>query len=90
MGQLRLDGGEDRLRARVGRGGYARPPGSGPKGETCGSCACLVANVRTRRHWKCGQIQWTFGAGTDIRRRSPACELWVVREVPGVFKGARE
>lgn len=95
MSQLRLDGAEERQRPRAGLGGYARPPGTGPAGETCGSCAFLTANVRRRRYWKCGRTEWTFGAATDIRRRSPACELWApvggefVRRVPGVFVDER-
>jgi hypothetical protein len=64
------------LAERPARGGYAWPPGSGPAGETCGSCRHLVAHGRTRNYWKCGLVAWTHGAATDIRKRSPACELW--------------
>jgi hypothetical protein len=59
--------------------GYARPPGTGPQGETCASCAhCCYVRGGTKAYPKCGVIRhhWTHGPGTDIRMRSPACELW--------------
>lgn len=62
-------------RSKTKQRGYARPPGTGPAGETCGSCkwAC-----RFGRYAKCGVMQpvWTGGPGTDILLRSPACEKW--------------
>jgi hypothetical protein len=59
--------------------GYAMPPGTGPRGETCATCA----HYRRIRHrggvyLKCGKNErsWTHGAGSDIRARAPACSLW--------------
>lgn len=53
------------------------PIGSGPAGETCGTCA-----HKTRVHYhdkcylKCDLVEWTHGAGTDIRAKWPACRAW--------------
>ena len=59
--------------------GHVAPPGSGPAGETCRSCAHY-----TRRHFhdyvhlKCGlaEAKWTKGPGSDIRAKDPACKRW--------------
>lgn len=61
-----------------GLGGHAGIPGLGPKTETCGSCAYLFRHITPGRRvfFKCGKIQWTFGPGTDIRLRDPACSQW--------------
>ena len=57
--------------------GYARRPGSGPEGERCNTCAhyWVSGNGRFR---KCELLRhcWTNSYGTDIRAKSPACELW--------------
>jgi len=59
--------------------GFARPPGTGPYGETCGTCV-YIRHVRggANVYKKCALIQhrWTHGPGTDIKSKSPACELW--------------
>lgn len=65
-------------RGRSGKGkqwGYAMPPGTGPVGETCGSCAHIV---RTRRFRKCSltKAHWTHGFKTDILARAAACSRW--------------
>lgn len=51
--------------------GYAYHPGTGPEGETCGSCK---HDVPGRRWHKCGLR--TGGRGSDILARSPACKYW--------------
>ena len=59
--------------------GHVAPPGSGPKGETCRTCAHY-----TRRHYhdyvhlKCGlnKANWTKGPGSDIRAKDAACRKW--------------
>jgi hypothetical protein len=59
--------------------GYACRPGSGPAGETCGTCAYAVGiGYHDKRYYKCRKIEfrWTHGPGTDIRLKSPACKLW--------------
>lgn len=62
------------------KGGYAKQPGSGPVGETCGSCEHYThAYVRSGRHFrKCGLMEahWTHGPGSDIKMKSPACSMW--------------
>lgn len=62
------------------KGGYAKPPGSGPKGETCGSCEhyTRVQVMSGRFFRKCGLMEahWTHGPGSDIKMKSPACSLW--------------
>jgi hypothetical protein len=65
-------------RGRSGKGkqwGYIMPPGTGPAGETCGSCRHIA---RSRRFRKCGlaRMKWTHGFKTDILARSPACSRW--------------
>lgn len=60
------------------RGGADRP-GTGPEGETCGSCKHDVATGRTgKRFHKCAlnRACWTHGAKSDIRTRWPACSKW--------------
>lgn len=58
--------------------GYIRPPGTGPDGETCGSCRHLVRRRLAKTYLKCGlaEAKWTGGGGSDVRARSPACEMW--------------
>lgn len=53
--------------------GYADKPGTGPKGETCGSC-----KHRTGRFPKCLLIEgsWTRTRRTDILVRAAACSKW--------------
>lgn len=68
--------------------GYAAQPGSGPKGETCGSCAHCVWKEMAKSYLKCGKVRatWTGGPGTDIRARAPACSFWE-RPVDGCAAG---
>ena len=58
--------------------GYAWQPGTGPQGETCGTCKHLFRNRMGKTYLKCSlmEAKWTGGAGTDILARSPACKLW--------------
>ena len=58
--------------------GYAAPPGTGPEGETCGSCAHHVIRQFAKDYHKCALMRtyWTGGGATDIRVRSPACKRW--------------
>ena len=66
-----------KYKATVPRG-YAAPPGSGPDGETCGSCNHHVARRYAKIYHKCDLMRayWTGGGATDIRVRSPACSRW--------------
>jgi hypothetical protein len=58
--------------------GYAAPPGTGPSGETCGSCAYIRHSGNAGRYKKCElqRFRWTHGPGSDIRSGSPACSRW--------------
>ena len=55
--------------------GHAAPVGSGPAGETCGTCAYLIRKQMARDYLKCKLMQavWTGGYGTDVHARDPAC-----------------
>lgn len=54
--------------------GYYFHPGTGPAGETCGSCKHKTG----RRHLKCvlNCALWTHSRRTDILAGSPACKYW--------------
>lgn len=64
--------------------GYAAPPGTGPTGERCRTCAHKrsTGSMCARVYWKCGLMEhaWTGGPGSDIRMRSPACRMWKKNE----------
>ena len=51
--------------------GYYQPPGTGPEGETCGSCK----HIARGRHWaKCelSRRAWTRSRGADVLVKAPA------------------
>lgn len=58
--------------------GHAARPGTGPKGETCGSCHYLVRSYASRLYLKCGlsRGRWTGGTATDVLARDAACSKW--------------
>lgn len=58
--------------------GHAAAPGSGPSGESCGSCRHLCRIRHAKTYLKCGLMKsrWTGGPGTDIRAKDPACARW--------------
>jgi hypothetical protein len=58
--------------------GHAARPGSGPEGETCGSCSHLYRNRMSKTYLKCSlmRARWTGGGATDVRARDPACLKW--------------
>jgi hypothetical protein len=58
--------------------GHAAVPGSGPAGETCGSCENLVRKQMASTYLKCGLMEayWTGGYGTDVRAKDAACRRW--------------
>lgn len=62
--------------------GHAARPGSGPEGETCGTCRNLHRNRMAKTYLKCGLMRahWTGGAGTDVRARDAACSQWTAKE----------
>jgi len=57
---------------------YPAQPGTGPEGETCGSCEHHHVRVFANRYHKCILMRdhWTAGDASDIRVRSPACLEW--------------
>lgn len=58
--------------------GYAAIPGTGPSGETCGSCQHIIRKRLGNAYRKCALMRsmWTGGAKTDIKAKSPACSRW--------------
>jgi hypothetical protein len=62
--------------------GHIAPPGTGPEGETCGSCLHLYRNVMAKTYLKCelNRAKWTGGGGTDVRARDPACRQWQAKD----------
>lgn len=58
--------------------GHAARPGTGPEGETCGSCAHYSVQRYSKTYRKCAltKAAWTHGPGTDIRAKDPACSKW--------------
>jgi hypothetical protein len=65
-----------RSKRYVQQRGYAAPPGTGPQGETCGSCKHIH---REEKYRKCSlnRAAWTGGPRTDILARAPACLKWI-------------
>lgn len=56
---------------------YPMPPGSGPDGETCGTCEHSQRHsYHDKKYWKCALMPISHGEGTDIRKGSPACQKW--------------
>jgi hypothetical protein len=57
------------------------PPGSGPRGQSCGTCAKLCARHFSKTYFKCHVLMgsWTSGRATDVRKKDPACLCWEPR-----------
>lgn len=57
------------------RRGHVMPSGTGPEGETCGTCKHCN---RFGRYMKCdlARANWTGGPRTDILARDKACSKW--------------
>lgn len=69
-----------RVRCRLDRA-HAALVGSGPRKETCRTCAHLARKHMARTYLKCGLMRstWTGGPGTDVRAKDPACSKWKKR-----------
>lgn len=52
--------------------------GTGPKGETCGTCKHATRISFGKTFYKCALAErgWTHGIKTDIKLRWPACGKW--------------
>lgn len=60
---------------------YAGTPGRGPTDKVCGQCAHYTrTQCGAGIYLKCGlnRGRWTSGAGTDIKAKTPACELFLI------------
>lgn len=62
--------------------GHVATPGTGPNGETCGTCEYIYRNQLSKTYLKCAlnRANWTGGAKSDIRARDPACSRWVAKK----------
>lgn len=69
-------------RKRAVPSGHAWKPGTGPAGETCGTCKHRVIKRLARNYQKCGknESKWTGGPKSDIRAKDPACKFWEKNE----------
>lgn len=57
--------------------GNAAPRGSGPAGETCGTCRhAYNSGSSSKSYYKCQLVKPTRGIGTDIRLKWAACNRW--------------
>jgi len=65
--------------------GHAWKPGTGPAGETCGTCKHMVRRHLAKTYLKCGKNEaaWTGGPGSDIRAKDPACKFWEPKDEGG-------
>lgn len=72
----------------TGARGHVAPPGTGPDGETCGSCKHLYRKRMAGTYLKCAlnEAKWTGGGKTDVRARDHACRMW---ESAALTKGER-
>lgn len=58
--------------------GHAYPPGTGPEGERCGTCANLARIHMAKTYLKCelARSKWTHGHKSDVRAGDAACKFW--------------
>jgi hypothetical protein len=71
----------DAITQQISKRDKAHPyaPGSGPAGQTCGTCQKLCrVEYHNKIYRKCHVLMkyWTHGPGTDIRCRDAACRSW--------------
>ena len=70
-------------KATAKKGGHFAAPGTGPAGETCGTCKHLVRiQLSSKAVHKCqlAHFNWTHGPGSDIRCKDAACGGWRAAE----------
>lgn len=59
--------------------GYAARPGSGPRGQRCGTCKFAQRVVHRGEFTHKGELMtfvWQHNAASDISLRAPACSKW--------------
>ena len=57
-----------------------RRHGRGPEGETCRTCAHLVATSPTgKTYWKCDRYSLSNSDASDFRSKWDACRLFTLR-----------
>jgi len=63
------------------KGLFAAEPGTGPAGETCGTCLHLYRRRMSKTYLKCALVnrEWTGGSATDVKASTPACLKWEAR-----------
>lgn len=68
-------------RAPPKKTGHAFTPGTGPAGETCGTCRHLTRVSMGNTYLKCEKMRahWTHGPGTDVRAKDAACSAFEPR-----------
>lgn len=83
-------------RPRIVPAGHADTPGSGPAGETCGSCTYMRDYSFKKTYHKCGARPgdvWKGGRATDIRPLDAACSKWAATisrmAPPGIMAGVQ-
>jgi ribosomal protein L37E len=64
--------------------GHAAFPGTGPAGETCGSCGAYISQRaygggKTFPKCALARDRWTRGSASDVRKQDPACAKWTTR-----------
>ncbi|MFA5898015.1 MAG: hypothetical protein WC829_02760 [Hyphomicrobium sp.] len=59
--------------------GYAAAPGSGPKGETCGTCGHHYVRKMSNLYHKCELTKGSGCRASDVLVKSPACWRWTPR-----------
>lgn len=60
----------------IKQAGYVAQPGTGPTGETCGTCEHMAGRGGRYRKCQLNRARWTHGPKTDVLARSPACSKW--------------
>lgn len=60
--------------------GHASAPGTGPVGETCGSCRHRHPTDSSYRTWTCDAVsKFSADRGTPISQHEKACGRWQAR-----------
>jgi hypothetical protein len=77
---------KDGVRRKIG---YADRPGTGPKGERCGTCLHLQRCVHlgnTTHKCEIMAAIWNYSTDTDVHLQAPACSHWVRRPFERILK----